>query len=275
MAIVTFLLPFVYVVMIVFYPISYPVSRILDYFLGHEEEGAYNRVELRTMLRIQHEVAQAEKQKSRRKAIAAMFTKSPVHSSSGYAAIVPHDVENPLHQQEGANKSTATAASSSLITSQRPGVILSPSFKRSHPVGSPGEVVTNPMHPSSANSAPLVESTAQEIAMIDCVLRFRDHCARDVMTTDVFMLSMDALLDQDTLSDIFRSGYSRVPVFGSDRNDIVGLVLTKDLICLGHIADNEKISIKFFLSMFARPIICVWVDDKLPDVLCRLLNNEV
>ena len=35
-----------------------------------------------------------------------------------------------------------------------------------------------------------------------------------------------------TLSKIFKSGYSRIPVYGRDTNDIVGLILTKDLIFL-------------------------------------------
>ena len=32
------------------------------------------------------------------------------------------------------------------------------------------------------------------------------------------------------MSDIFRSGYSRIPVYGENRDDIVGLMLTKDMI---------------------------------------------
>jgi CBS domain containing-hemolysin-like protein len=34
-----------------------------------------------------------------------------------------------------------------------------------------------------------------------------------------------------TLYEIFKSGYSRIPVYeGSDVNDIIGLILAKDLI---------------------------------------------
>jgi CBS domain containing-hemolysin-like protein len=66
-----------------------------------------------------------------------------------------------------------------------------------------------------------------------------------------------------TIQAIFRSGYSRIPVWGTDRNDIVGLILTKDLICVGH---TSGLSVKSFISLFCRPIICVWLDDKLTDV---------
>ena len=33
-----------------------------------------------------------------------------------------------------------------------------------------------------------------------------------------------------TLYEIFKSGYSRIPVYDKDRNDIIGLILAKDLI---------------------------------------------
>lgn len=32
------------------------------------------------------------------------------------------------------------------------------------------------------------------------------------------------------MSDIFKAGFSRIPVYGDNKNDVIGLVLTKDLI---------------------------------------------
>jgi metal transporter CNNM len=32
------------------------------------------------------------------------------------------------------------------------------------------------------------------------------------------------------MSEIFKAGYSRIPVWEKDPNDIIGLILTKDLI---------------------------------------------
>lgn len=52
------------------------------------------------------------------------------------------------------------------------------------------------------------------------------------MTTrdDIFMLSIEDRLDFKVLSEIFKVGCSRIPIFGKDRNDIVGLMLAKDLL---------------------------------------------
>ena len=50
------LLPMVYVVYVVFFPIAYPISLVLDYVLGHDGGiTLYNRKEIATMMNIQHE----------------------------------------------------------------------------------------------------------------------------------------------------------------------------------------------------------------------------
>jgi metal transporter CNNM len=53
---------------------------------------------------------------------------------------------------------------------------------------------------------------------------------RDI--TEVFCLQADERLDYQTISRIFKSGFSRIPVYDRDKNDMLGLLLTKDLILL-------------------------------------------
>lgn len=46
----------VYVVHFIFFPIAYPIAKVLDYVLGHDEGiTVYNRSEIATMMNIQHE----------------------------------------------------------------------------------------------------------------------------------------------------------------------------------------------------------------------------
>lgn len=46
---------------------------------------------------------------------------------------------------------------------------------------------------------------------------------------DAFMLSIDAVLDFETVSEIMKSGYSRIPVYEGDRHNVQKLLLIKDL----------------------------------------------
>ena len=59
------------------------------------------------------------------------------------------------------------------------------------------------------------------------------------------------VMSTQTLSKIFKSGYSRIPVYGRDTNDIVGLILTKDLIFL-----DPEVSVSVSVSVCARECVC-------------------
>ena len=57
---------------------------------------------------------------------------------------------------------------------------------------------------------------------------------RDVMTRieDCYMLSMDTVLDFETVSEIQSQGYSRIPVYQKERNNVVYILFAKDLLFL-------------------------------------------
>jgi len=46
---------------------------------------------------------------------------------------------------------------------------------------------------------------------------------------DVFLLPLNAYLDFQTVSEIQRRGYSRIPVYDGDRKNIIALFHAKDL----------------------------------------------
>lgn len=73
------------------------------------------------------------------------------------------------------------------------------------------------------------------------------------------------------MSEIFKSGYSRIPVYGESRNDIVGLMLTKDMI---FIDPEDEVPIVNFMNLFHRPFQMVWNDDKLGEVLKGLKQGH-
>ncbi|GFS03289.1 metal transporter CNNM4-like [Elysia marginata] len=70
-----------------------------------------------------------------------------------------------------------------------------------------------------------------EANIISGALQLTNKSVEDVMTPidDVYMLQISTVLDFDTLSEILRHGYTRVPVYDGDKTNIVSLLNTKDL----------------------------------------------
>jgi len=71
------------------------------------------------------------------------------------------------------------------------------------------------------------------------------------MGDDAYMLSVETRLGYSTIREIFEKGFSRIPVFGKDKNDYVGLLYTKDLM----LADPEdEMRLGDFIKIFNRGV---------------------
>ena len=97
-------------------------------------------------------------------------------------------------------------------------------------------------------------------------IKYREKLVTSVMTPidKAFMIHVDAILNFRTISDLWKSGYSRVPVYGADRNDIVGLLLVKDLIMID---PEDNTSVRQLVPFFGRAMHHVFDDQKLHEVL--------
>lgn len=102
-------------------------------------------------------------------------------------------------------------------------------------------------------------------------LRYHSVIVNEVMTPliNVFMLSADERLGFDVVAKIFKTGYSRIPVYEVSKSNIVGLLFVKDLIFLD---PEDEIPVKNFVHIFGRGLHFVWADDNLGDVL-KLLKS--
>ena len=102
-------------------------------------------------------------------------------------------------------------------------------------------------------------------------LRYHHVNVNEVMTPliNVFMLNADERLGFDVVAKIFKTGYSRIPVYEVSKSNIVGLLFVKDLIFLD---PEDEIPVKNFVNIFGRGMHVVWVDDNLGDVL-KLLKS--
>jgi metal transporter CNNM len=102
-------------------------------------------------------------------------------------------------------------------------------------------------------------------------LRYHGMSVRDAMTPlhNTFMLSSDEKLGFDTVAKIFKTGYSRIPVYEVTKSNVIGLLFVKDLIFLD---PEDDVPVKNFVQIFGRGLHIVWPEDKLGHVL-KLLKK--
>jgi len=71
-------------------------------------------------------------------------------------------------------------------------------------------------------------------------------------------------LTMDTIKFIYQTGFSRIPVYDKDKNDIIGVFLVKDLVMID---PRGNVSLYDFVQVFAKAVHRVWADATLGDVL--------
>lgn len=110
--------------------------------------------------------------------------------------------------------------------------------------------------------------------MMDGALSYKNKTLADIMTKkeDIFMLQMHDTLSFETMAKIFQKGCSRIPVYeDNDKNKVVGVLLTKDLILID---PEDNTSVSAVVQFFGRQIQYLWFDTKLPEVLKIFLSTK-
>ncbi|KAJ1437700.1 hypothetical protein B484DRAFT_324434 [Ochromonadaceae sp. CCMP2298] len=113
----------------------------------------------------------------------------------------------------------------------------------------------------------------EEVFIIDGALKYREMCVEQVMTPQdkVFMIPVTENLSYKTIYAIFKSGYSRIPVYNKNRHDIVGLILAKDLI---FVDPEDETPVQNFMLLFGRKPAVVWHDQKLGETLAMFKREK-
>jgi len=104
-------------------------------------------------------------------------------------------------------------------------------------------------------------------------LTYKNIQVKDAMTgmEQTFMLEVDEKLSFETIGKVFKTGYSRIPVYEISRNNIIGLLFVKDLIFLD---PEDCVPVRSFIQIFGRSVHLVWPDELLGDVLKVLKKGK-
>lgn len=116
----------------------------------------------------------------------------------------------------------------------------------------------------AGNEMGFIEESQKE--MINNIFEFDDTTAGEVMThrTEIVAIDKDAKISEVVYLAI-NEGFSRLPVYEKDMDNILGLIYVKDLLCLVGCNSSEE----FKISDFIRPVMYV------PEsVKCRALFAE-
>ena len=107
----------------------------------------------------------------------------------------------------------------------------------------------------------------QEKKIISAALELAEKTAKEVMTKieDVYMLEINTFLDQKTLREIYSKGHSRVPIYDQTRDNVVGILMTRDLILIN--PEKALITLKQLSSIIVKDIIAIQDEDKLEPLL--------
>ncbi|XP_003384720.1 PREDICTED: metal transporter CNNM4-like [Amphimedon queenslandica] len=70
-----------------------------------------------------------------------------------------------------------------------------------------------------------------ELGILSGALNFKDRTVTEIMTKyeHVFCVDIDMVLNFETMKQIYDSGFSRMPIYEEDRNNIVGILHLRDL----------------------------------------------
>jgi metal transporter CNNM len=121
-----------------------------------------------------------------------------------------------------------------------------------------------------------------EVNIISGALDLSTKSVTEVMTKieDVFMLDINSILDFETVSEIMKRGYTRIPIYESEQGNIVALLNIKDLALID---PADKTPIRTVIKFYQHPLIFVFDDQKLDTMLhefrqgnnlaCSILNR--
>eukprot|EP00898_Chlorokybus_atmophyticus_P008522 jgi/Chlat1/8671/Chrsp88S08059 len=116
--------------------------------------------------------------------------------------------------------------------------------------------------------------TKDDHALITGALVYKNKKVQDVMTAidNAFMLEQSQRLDFETLFQIYKSGFTRIPVYDTTPHNMVGLLYAKDLILVD---PDDEIEVRAILSFHGREVRTVPEDTSLGEVFKEFKTSYI
>jgi metal transporter CNNM len=243
------MVPLVRVVMVLLWPIAYPIAKILDVVLHDDEEegeNAFNRGELSALVRIQYEERMATKQI--RKLERAQYRRGNSSRSLMSEQNAFQSIKNKHHMR-----------------ASRP-MELSPSNEAVHSDMLHAETQSlisesSGTFPPDANFKRTTSIHLDEVMIVEGALQMKTTTALDIFCplNRMYAVPYDLILNEDNVVDIYSSGYSRIPVY--ERNpekprspaSIRGLLITKHLIVVNMNEERPLSTLPLFVPPCVSP----------------------
>lgn len=105
-----------------------------------------------------------------------------------------------------------------------------------------------------------------EVNIIAGALELSKKTVKDVMTPleDTYMVEYNAVLDFETMNDIIKTGYTRIPVYEKEKTNIVALLNIKDL---AFVDPDDRTPLKTLCRFYNHPVNNVFEDTRLDVML--------
>lgn len=88
---------------------------------------------------------------------------------------------------------------------------------------------------------------------------------------DVFMLDASEHIDTETVSRIWQSGRSRIPVCDHDRTNVIGMLFAKDLLV---VRTDDNLPVRTVLTFYGQPVVRVWADQHLDAIFTDFKSGK-
>lgn len=260
--------PIVWAMIFCTFLISYPLARILDAILGKHNIALFRRNELKELITLHSRhvyvagINQPDIEDEDTGARIDCVDTSDQDQSASSSTILDNHDDSPATQRhrssvkpdhggkrekkhKGRRKAPRRGKWESNGESESLEVCDHPSGRHhnssiSAARQSPPPQESSDSHESSDNSNKL---TYNEVSIIRGALDLTHKTVHDCMTpvNKIYMLDVNTLLTRDTITEIYNIGYTRIPIYRGNRENIIGILNTKSLITVN---PNDGLSLE-------------------------------